>query len=83
MERVSGAVKAMNEALVNARGRQIRVELGIVEPATYNTKAAKNWREVWTDDGMAVRFTREEIATYQAPLPPVVDGEPKIPAMEG
>jgi hypothetical protein len=74
---VSAAIAALNGALVFAADRKIRVEVGTVA-SDGQGKKARNWREPWFEDGLAVRFTREEIFASPKPALPVVDGEPRI-----
>jgi hypothetical protein len=82
IDAVAEAVKTLNDALRAALARKIRVEFGTVSRAGggYNDpiKVASDWRELWTKDGLAVRFTREEIAVAPEPEPPVTDGAPGI-----
>ena len=80
MERVSAAIVTLNDAVRAAKARRVRVEVGTVTTA-YNSaaKQASEWRELWMDDGLAVRFTREEIFASPKPEPAVVDGTPNIP----
>ena len=79
MARVSGVIAALNNAVRDAKARRIRIEVGTVTTG-YNSssKVASEWRELWTEDGLAVRFTREEIFAAPKPEPPVTDGAPNI-----
>lgn len=83
MRAVERALGSLNDALRGAMALKIRVEIGTVDRGgrTYDNdaKTAKGWSELWTKDGLAVRFTREEIATAPEPAPPVVDAAPQVP----
>jgi hypothetical protein len=78
MERVAEAVRVLNDSIRLTIERKIRVEIGTVGVANSSGKVARDWRRLWTEDGLAVRFTREEIAVAPAPEPPVTDGQPGI-----
>lgn len=78
MEQVAEAIERFNHALAVAAERKIRVEVGTLI-SDGQGKKAKQWREPWFEDGLAVRFTREEIFASRNPVPvPVADGEPRI-----
>lgn len=80
--KASTALSAMNDAIRRCIARGIRVEFGIVADTSDSygkpIKSAREWRQLWTDDGLAARFTREEIATAIAPQPPVCDADPGV-----
>lgn len=79
IDAVAESVRSLNDDLRIAMARGIRVEFGTVGGAgTMGGKTANDWRQLWTKDGLAVRFTREEIAVAPEPEPPVTDGAPTI-----
>jgi hypothetical protein len=78
IENVGVAIARLNDALRDAMALKIRVEFGVVYPDASRQKVAQEWRQLWSEDGLAARFTREEIFTAPAPTPPPVDGAPNI-----
>lgn len=77
IENVGVAIKHLNAALRDAMALKIRVEFGMVY-TDQSRKVAKEWRRLWTEDGIAARFTREEIITAPEPQPDPVDGDPNV-----
>jgi hypothetical protein len=77
IEGVAEAVVELNTALRVAMDRKIRIEFGVVYSDGYGKKASQ-WNELWSEDGIATRFTREEIFAAPKPAPPVEDANPTI-----
>ncbi len=86
MTEVAIAIKTLNDALRGCIERKIGVEIGEVHdqasfsstPPEKGTKVANDWKSLWTKEGLAVRFTREEIVAAPEPVqqPKVKDSRP-------
>lgn len=78
IEAVGAAVLQLNDVMLAAMERGIRVELGVVTNGDGRQAEAREWRRPWTKNGFAARFLREEIIAPTIPGPIVTDAQPEV-----